>query len=116
MIARFARFAARTFFREIVLEGTQNLPPSGPVLFTPNHPNGLLDPILLFFLSPPFRLRFVAKAPLFKIPIFGSILRSIGAIPVVRKFEAGGNIDYSTFFAACMEALDKGDSIVIFPE
>jgi glycerol-3-phosphate O-acyltransferase / dihydroxyacetone phosphate acyltransferase len=116
MIARFARFAARTFFREIVLEGTQNLPSSGPVLFTPNHPNGLLDPMLLCFLSPSFRLRFVAKAPLFKIPIFGSILRSIGAIPVVRKFEAGGDVDYSTFFAACLDALAKGDSIVIFPE
>lgn len=116
MIARFARFAARTFFREIVLEGTENLPPSGPVLFTPNHPNGLLDPMLLCFLSPAFRLRFVAKAPLFKIPVFGSILRAMGAIPVVRKFEAGGAVDYSTFFAACLDALAKGDSIVIFPE
>jgi glycerol-3-phosphate O-acyltransferase/dihydroxyacetone phosphate acyltransferase len=116
VIARFARFAARTFFREIVLEGTQNLPSSGPVLFTPNHPNGLLDPMLLCSLSPPFRLRFVAKAPLFKIPIFGSILRSIGAIPVVRKFEAGGNVDYSTFFSACLDVMGKADSIVIFPE
>ncbi|MCI0417509.1 1-acyl-sn-glycerol-3-phosphate acyltransferase [bacterium] len=116
MIGRFARFAARTFFREIVLEGTRHLPSEGPVLFTPNHPNGLLDPMLLCFLSPPFRLRFVAKAPLFKIPVFGSLLRSIGAIPVVRKFEAGGDVDYSVFFAACLDALAKRDSVVIFPE
>src|SRR5262245_23808109 len=105
MIARFARFAARTFFREIIIEGRENLPAEGPVLFTPNHPNGLLDPMLMFFLSPPFKLRFVAKAPLFKIPLFGSILRSIGAIPVVRKFEASGTVDYSPFFENCVQAL-----------
>ena len=93
-----------------------NLPHQGPAIFAPNHPNGLLDPILLFFLSPPFRLRFVAKAPLFKIPVFGAILRSIGAIPVMRKFEATGNVDYTAFFAACVDALIKGDCIVIFPE
>jgi len=116
MIGRFARFAARTFFREIIIEGLEKLPPEGPVLFTPNHPNGLLDPMLLFFLSPPYRLRFVAKAPLFRIPVFGSLLRSIGSIPVVRKFEAEGRVDYSVFFENCAEALAKGSSIVIFPE
>ncbi len=116
MIGRIARFAARTFFRDIVMEGTHHLPERGPVIFTPNHPNGLLDPMLLFFLSPPFRLRFVAKATLFKIPLFGTILRSIGAIPVIRKFEAGGEVDYSAFFGACLAALAQGDSIVIFPE
>jgi glycerol-3-phosphate O-acyltransferase / dihydroxyacetone phosphate acyltransferase len=116
MIAGFARFAAQTFFREIVIEGRENLPATGTVLFTPNHPNGLLDPMLMFFLSPEYDLRFVAKAQLFKIPIFGWILRSLGAIPVVRKFETDGAVDYSPFFARCVDALSEGGSIVIFPE
>jgi 1-acyl-sn-glycerol-3-phosphate acyltransferase len=113
MIGGFARFTAHTFFREVIIEGRENLP-DGPVLFTPNHPNGLLDPMLLFFL--PNRLRFVAKAPLFKIPLFGSILRGIGSIPVIRKFEATGAVDYTPFFERCVEELAKGYSIVIFPE
>ena len=116
MLREFARFAARTFFRDIVVDGAENLPEQGPVIFTPNHPNGLLDPMLLFFLPSRFRLRFVAKATLFKIPVFGSILRSIGSIPVVRKFEAGGEVDYTAFFASCVQALAEGDCIVIFPE
>jgi glycerol-3-phosphate O-acyltransferase/dihydroxyacetone phosphate acyltransferase len=116
MIAGLARFAAQTFFREIVVEGRENLPADGSVLFAPNHPNGLLDPMLMFFLSPPYDLRFVAKAPLFKIPVFGSILRSIGAIPVVRKFEADGSVDYFQFFATCVDTLGQGGTIVIFPE
>jgi glycerol-3-phosphate O-acyltransferase / dihydroxyacetone phosphate acyltransferase len=116
MIGSLARLAARTFFRKIIIEGIQSIPTSGPVLFTPNHPNGLLDPMLLFCVAAEKRLRFVAKAPLFKIPLFGAILRSIGAIPVVRKFEASGGVDYSAFFSACVDALQNGDSIVIFPE
>ncbi|HSP07008.1 MAG TPA: 1-acyl-sn-glycerol-3-phosphate acyltransferase [Acidobacteriota bacterium] len=112
----FARAVARTFFREVVLEGRDCLPKGGPVIFTPNHPNGLLDPILLTFLSPPFTLHFVAKAPLFKIPVFGSILRSLGAIPVMRKMDAAGDVDYTAFFGACVESLQSGGSIVIFPE
>lgn len=116
MIARFCRFIVRIFFREIVIEGTENLPAAGPVIFTPNHPNSLLDPLLIFLVEPQFRIRFVAKATLFKIPVFASILRKIGAIPVVRKFEATGHVDYSAFFETSVRALQSGDSIVIFPE
>lgn len=112
----FGRAIARTFFREVVMEGRGRLPADGPVIFTPNHPNGLLDPILLTFLSPPFRLHFVAKAPLFKIPVFGSILRSLGAIPVIRKMDAAGEVDYTAFFGSCVEALQHGGCLVIFPE
>lgn len=116
LILAFGRSIVRIFFRELVIEGRDRLPASGPVIFTPNHPNGLIDPLLLLFLSPPFRLHFVAKAPLFRIPVFGSILRSIGAIPVMRKMDAAGEVDYTTFFASCVDVLVAGGSIVIFPE
>lgn len=115
-ILAFGRMIARTFFRTVVIEGRDRLPENAPIILTPNHPNGLLDPILLLFLSPPLRLHFVAKAPLFKIPVFGSMLRSIGAIPVMRKMDASGDVDYSAFFASCVEALQRGGSVVIFPE
>lgn len=116
MIRSLVHVVIHTFFRDVVIEGRESLPVSGPVIFTPNHPNALLDPMLMFFLSPPFRLRFVAKASLFKIPVFGGILRSLGAIPVERRLEADGEVDYTVFFASCVDALAKGDSIVIFPE
>ena len=116
MIQALSRLIVHTFFREVIVEGRERLPESGPVIFTPNHPNGLLDPLMMFFLSPRFRIRFVAKAPLFKIPVFGSILKSMGAIPVIRRMDAAGEVDYTTFFSSCVEALERGDSIVIFPE
>ncbi|HET6267089.1 MAG TPA: 1-acyl-sn-glycerol-3-phosphate acyltransferase, partial [Acidobacteriota bacterium] len=116
MFITISRWIVRIFFREIVVRGLDQIPPSGPIIFTPNHPNSLLDPLLMMLLSPPYRIRFVAKAPLFRIPIFGSILRHLGAIPVVRRFEAEGQVDYREFFAACVRALQAGECIVIFPE
>jgi len=116
MLIRFFKLIVRTFYREIKVKGLENLPESGQAIFTPNHPNALLDPLLLFLLPSTYRVCFVAKARLFKIPILGWIMRKIGAIPVIRRFEADGEVDYETFFTSCVDSLDSGDSIVIFPE
>lgn len=116
MLLKFLRLIVQTFFREIIIKGQENLPPSGSVIFTPNHPNALIDPLLLLYLPPQFRIRFVAKAPLFKIPLLGWIIRQIGAIPVVRRLDVKGKVDYEAFFSSCVETLAAGESIVIFPE
>ncbi|HTZ40679.1 MAG TPA: 1-acyl-sn-glycerol-3-phosphate acyltransferase [Syntrophales bacterium] len=116
MLLAFFRLIGKIFFREIVIEGREHLPPSGPVILTPNHPNDLLDPLLTLFFSPPYRLRHIAKTTLFLVPLVGSILRRMRAIPVLRHKEAHGPIDYTSFFDECVEALAQGDSIVIFPE
>ncbi len=116
MLLKFLRLIVLTFFREIVIKGQDNLPHSGPVIFTPNHPNALIDPLLLLYLPPQYRIRFVAKAPLFKIPLLGWLMRQIGAIPVVRRLDVKGNVDYETFFASCVGTLAAGESIAIFPE
>ncbi len=116
MIQALSKWIVGTFFREIVVDGRDHLPERGPVIFTPNHPNALIDPLLLYLFSPQFRTRFVAKSTLFSIPVFGWILRRIGSIPVVRHLDAQGEIDYTAFFAACVGALERGGSIVIFPE
>ncbi len=116
MVRKLARIIVTTFFRDVTLVGREHLPKDRPVIFTPNHPNGLLDPMLLYCLPSSIQLRFVAKAPLFKIPGFGSILRSAGAIPVERRFEASGDVDYTAFFSACVDALAQRASLVIFPE
>ena len=116
MIKLFFKLIVKTFYREIKVKGLENLPSSSQVIFTPNHPNALLDPLLLSYLPFEYRIHFVAKAPLFKIPLLGSLMRKMGAIPVIRRFEADGEVDYSAFFDSCIESLASGDSIAIFPE
>jgi glycerol-3-phosphate O-acyltransferase / dihydroxyacetone phosphate acyltransferase len=116
MLLGFFRLIGKIFFREIVIEGRENLPASGPLILASNHPNDLLDPLLTLFFSPTFRLRHIAKSTLFQVPLIGFILRRMRAIPVLRHKEAQGPIDYTSFFNECVEAFREGDAIVIFPE
>ena len=116
VLIKLFKMILKTFFREITVKGLENLSESNPAIFTPNHPNALLDPLLLYFLPPAYNIRFVAKAPLFKISFLGWIMRSMGVIPVVRRFEADGKVDQKKFFSSCVDALAAGKSIVIFPE
>ena len=116
MLAFLSRTILRTFFREIVVEGLENLPASGPMILTPNHPNGVLDGMLLKDYSLPFPVRFIGAIFLFRIPLLGWTLRRMRAIPVVRHKDVSGEIDYTKFFAACVDALAAGDRLVIFPE
>ena len=116
MLPAFFRLIGKIFFREIVIEGRENLPSSGPLIIASNHPNDLLDPLLTLFFQPPLRLRHIAKSTLFAVPLVGSILRRMRAIPVLRHKEAEGPVDYSSFFDECVGALAEGDAIVIFPE
>ncbi len=116
MLIKMCKLIIKIFFRDITVKEIDNLPESGPVIFTPNHPNALLDPMLLFFFPPEHKICFVAKAPLFKIPLLGWIMKKMQAIPVVRRFEANGDVDYKAFFASCIDSLAAGNSIAIFPE
>ncbi|HQL89695.1 MAG TPA: 1-acyl-sn-glycerol-3-phosphate acyltransferase [Syntrophales bacterium] len=116
MLPAFFRLIGNLFFREIVIEGRENLPSHGPAILALNHPNDLLDPLLTLFLSPPLRLRHIAKASLFRVPVVGGILRRMRAIPVLRRQEAPGPVDYTPFFDACVAALADGETVVIFPE
>jgi 1-acyl-sn-glycerol-3-phosphate acyltransferase len=54
--------------------------PEGPVLFVGNHPNGLIDPALVFILSRR-HVTFLAKAPLFRMPVLGWLLKGLNALP-----------------------------------
>ncbi len=90
--------------------------PEGPVIFVCNHPNALIDPALVFVVTRR-RITFMAKAPLFKLPVIGWILKGLEALPVYRKqddpTQMRGN---EGTLEAARTALVKGRAITIFPE
>jgi 1-acyl-sn-glycerol-3-phosphate acyltransferase len=90
--------------------------PEGPVIFVGNHPNGLIDPALVFIISHR-RVTFLAKAPLFRMPVIGWILKGLEALPVYRKqddpTQMRGN---EGTLEAARTALVQGRAITIFPE
>ncbi|MDC0719610.1 lysophospholipid acyltransferase family protein [Nannocystis bainbridge] len=108
--------ALRIFFRRIELDGLSRVPADGPVMFVLNHPNALIDPAFLLCLSPR-PVAFLAKAPLFKTPVLGAIVRAFDSIPVYRRQDEGGaRVDNGDTFRLARELLLRGRAIAIFPE
>ncbi len=113
-MSRIARAAARTFYR-IRVEG-ETPPTSGPVLFVANHPNSLVDPVLVAAAADR-PLRFLAKAPLFEERLVGPLMRASGSIPVYRRQDDPELMDRNTsVFEAVHAALTDGAAVGIFPE
>ncbi|MEW6430825.1 MAG: lysophospholipid acyltransferase family protein [Myxococcota bacterium] len=109
--------ALRLFFRiDAPVDPHGGLALDGPVIYVGNHPNGLVDPGLLFILVRR-HVTFLAKAPLFRMPVLGWILRGLDALPVFRKQDAGQDMKKNEgTLAASADALVAGRAITIFPE
>lgn len=105
------------FFRKIDLRGREQTPLDRPVIFVANHPNVMLDSLILALCVPGRFPRFLGKSTLFRRPLYAFFFRRLGVIPVARAQDAdsrmAGNQDMLR--AAC-EALIEGHSLVLFPE
>jgi glycerol-3-phosphate O-acyltransferase / dihydroxyacetone phosphate acyltransferase len=110
------RLGLRAYFREVEVRGAENLPAEGPCIVAANHFNSMIDPFLLLaMLHRP--LCFIAKAPLFKVPILGWLLRRGRCIPAYRSQDAGyAKEKNDALYAAAAEALGGRPALAIFPE
>jgi hypothetical protein len=61
-----ARLALSFYYEEVEVHGAAQVPSVGPLLILANHQISLVDPLLLAH-AVPRQLRFLAKAPLFRI-------------------------------------------------
>lgn len=116
IIVAILRFAFRVYFRRVEVDGLENVPRKSPVIFVLNHPNALVDPAFLLCLAPR-RVSFLAKAPLFKLPVLGFLVRALEALPVYRRQDEGGDVSRNLeTFAAARKLLARGGTIGICPE
>ncbi len=108
--------ALRLFFRRIEAVNVEKAPKDGAIIFVLNHPNGLVDPALIF-VSLPRRVSFLAKSTLYDNPIAGFLLRTFEILPVYRRNDALGDMAKNrSTFENCHELLRLGRCIAIFPE
>lgn len=90
--------------------------PPGPVLVVANHPNSLLDPLVVFRTAGR-PTRPLAKAPLFEQLFVGSMLRLLGGLPVYRKQDDASQMHRNDqTFDAAIDALRAGHAVQIYPE
>ena len=115
-LIKFGRLIVWFYYSPIRIIGKNHLPPSGPLLLVANHANSLIDPVLVG-LAAGRRVRFLAKAPLFEIPLFGRLLTWVGMIPVHRPADDPTQVRRSLqSLAKAAESLAAGAAIGIFPE
>lgn len=126
------RGALKVFYRTVEVTGRENLGAATraggprPTVLASTHPNSIIDPLLLGILESR-QVTFCARDGLFKVPIFGTLLRKVGAIPIARpedkskdpaapKDPAATAAANDKAFAAARAVLGAGGVISIFPE
>jgi 1-acyl-sn-glycerol-3-phosphate acyltransferase len=116
IIVAILRFAMRVYFRHVEVVGIEHVPRDTPVIFVLNHPNALVDPAFLLSLAPR-RVSFLAKSPLFRMPVLGYLVRAMDSLPVYRRQDEGEDVSRNReMFAAARALLARGGTIGICPE
>jgi 1-acyl-sn-glycerol-3-phosphate acyltransferase len=97
----------RLLFR-VEARGAEHVPTTGPVLLVANH-SSFLDPPLVGGVAPR-PLSFMAKAELFRVPLFGWLISRLNARPVRREGADAGAL------RTALRILQEGDVLLLFPE
>ncbi|MCA9697398.1 MAG: 1-acyl-sn-glycerol-3-phosphate acyltransferase [Myxococcales bacterium] len=109
------RAALGLFYRHVQVTGLESLDPAVPTILAATHPNSIVDPLLVG-MSEQRQVTFCARDGLFRVPVFGTLLRAVGAVAIRRRSDHAGAVDNDAAFAECRAALARGGVISIFPE
>jgi 1-acyl-sn-glycerol-3-phosphate acyltransferase len=95
------------------IAGTERLTQAeGGIIVAPNHTSWFDPPVVAFALwqadRPP---RFLGKESVFKVPVFGRLIRNAGQIPVYRH-----TAEARTAIRDALSALERGECVVVYPE
>jgi 1-acyl-sn-glycerol-3-phosphate acyltransferase len=94
----------------VTVKGLSNLNPAGSCIYMPNHASNFDIPVLQAYL--PVQFRWLAKAELFKIPIFGYAMKRAGYISINRLDRRSAIQSLNK----TVEIIRNGTSVIIFPE
>jgi 1-acyl-sn-glycerol-3-phosphate acyltransferase len=113
--------ALRWFYRDIQVEGRERIPRDRPLILVVNHPNALVDALLVVWVVPR-RVLLTAKSTIFVNSLASVLLRWLGVLPLFRTSDVarqGERSDPSRnrdTFRAVVAALRSGGAVMIFPE
>lgn len=111
MLYAFLRSCAAACFRllfRLEVRGAEHVPAVGPAMIVANHSSVLDPPLVAVATRRP--LHFMAKAELFRVPLFGRLIHAVNARPVRRE-----GVDARALRAA-LSILNMGHALLVFPE
>lgn len=110
------RFWIWFFFKAVEVRHPELVPRTGPVLLCINHPNNLIDSLLVGA-AVPRKVHYLAAGRFFRNPLLARFLTAVGVIPIYRRQDDPAQMDKNTAtFEACFRALGEGHLIAIYPE
>jgi len=117
VIRALGQALVRLYYPTRVLDGAERIPLGKPLIFVLNHPNGLLDPLVLRVVTGR-PSRFLAKSSLFRNPFGRLAMDAFGSLPVYRPHEssAADVARNEETFARCRAELASGGFLALFPE
>ena len=107
---RWARLSLMLAGVRLTVRGREHLSSGGPVVYMANHVSNF--DILALYAGLPGQFRWLAKAELFRIPLFGYAMRRAGSIPVDRSNRKKSVLS----MREAVRRIENGASVVIFPE
>ena len=111
-----ARFWVWFFFRSVDVRHPDRMPAGGALLLCINHPNNLIDSVLVGAVLRR-KVHYMATSALFRNPLVARFLLAAGAIPVYRKQDDPEKMSRNTdAFEACYAVFDRGQVVAIYPE
>lgn len=94
------------------IEGREHLDPARQYVMVSNHLSNFDIP-LLFLAAAPLRIRYLAKAELYKIPIIAQAMAVVGTVKIDRQ---AGLTAHEAINAGVSDARDRGFSLLVFAE
>ncbi len=112
----FVRPAFYLFYKKIDVIGKKDVLDEGPIIFTPNHQNALMD-ALSILCTKNRQLVFVARADIFHRPLIIRVLHFLRILPIYRKRDGGSSSDNNQeTFDIIHQALLHGQAVGMMPE
>lgn len=101
---------------KLAVKGMERIPLNKPVILSPNHTNGFVDPVTLGMMVP-IKVRFFARGDVFKGRLAKWALNDMNISPMYRIQEGYGELKKNDkTFEECRTLLSDNKALLLFPE
>ncbi len=116
LVKFYIKIGLKFFYKKIIVKGLENVPKNKAIMFISNHPNALIDPLLIAT-TDKRSTHYLTQAGVFSNNIVKKILYSFHMIPVYRMRDGYNTVsENEKIFQYCYRLLKKKKCILIFAE